>query len=233
MKVNPSKFTIIFGIRGRAGKQWLKRRIIKKKQERYVEMGSPGKPLHIPVKQQMVYLGIAVSYGQFEQQTLKYRHETASLQTTSPDQDSAFLTCALKATSNTALHCVCQIYFDVWIACDWIDKSWCSQTVHLRDEKHESSCQIPSHLTRESNEDLLQRIGVNSSLEYLAKLLNSRIEKLEDDECKPWFQKKLQEIKATGRRRCKKIIVLAGLHCQCTQAYTRLHVLHVGFTLLT
>ena len=80
MKVNPSNSTIIFGIRGRAGKQWLKRPIIKKKEEQYVEMGSAEKPVHIPVKQQMVYFGIVVSYGQFEQQTLKHRHKTATLQ---------------------------------------------------------------------------------------------------------------------------------------------------------
>ena len=80
MKVNPEKSTLILGLRGRSLRKWVKQRLFPRQKTRFVNLGTPTEPLQIPVQDKMVYLGVVVSYQQFELQTLQRRMRVATMQ---------------------------------------------------------------------------------------------------------------------------------------------------------
>ena len=66
MTVNPDKSAIIVGLRGHAGRQRIRKQQRRSQGRDVLDLGGTGKPLLIPVVTQMTYLGVVVSYGQFE-----------------------------------------------------------------------------------------------------------------------------------------------------------------------
>ena len=73
MSVHPEESQIVLRIRGRAAAKWIKQRQHRTPTGKVLDLGTPHVPIRIPVVCRMVYLGIVVSYGAFEQQTCLHR----------------------------------------------------------------------------------------------------------------------------------------------------------------
>ena len=179
MRVNPEKSTIIFGLRGRSFHKWLRKRLFSKQKQRRVNMGTPSEPLVIPVQDRMAYLGVVVSYQQFEMQTLqrimkvtnlqkhrlvKVLHSTRGLSL--KHRIRVYLAC-VRSTTMCGLHAI-------GVTPRGAARLSSVELRHLR-----APARSPVHITRERNQLLLARLGVTSSYDYLSKLLKGRIERVD------------------------------------------------------
>ena len=77
MKVNPSKSGIVLGVRGRHTKDFIQQHIQGPTDKPCLVIGIGAAALRIPIKQSMTYLGIEISYANFEQETLVSRLRVA------------------------------------------------------------------------------------------------------------------------------------------------------------
>ena len=77
MKVNPGKSGIVLGVRGHEALEFIQKHIQGTADNRCLVLGIGASELRIPIKQRMTYLGITVSYGNYEQETLDYRLRVA------------------------------------------------------------------------------------------------------------------------------------------------------------
>ena len=78
MVVNPQKSVVICSLFGRLSKQWCRNKIQKSARGYFLCVGPVHQPLRIPMQSSMVYLGVVVSYGTYELQTMKHRLQIAS-----------------------------------------------------------------------------------------------------------------------------------------------------------
>ena len=158
-------------------------------------MGTPSDPLATPVHDRMVYLGVVVSYHQFEMQTLQHRMKVANMQ-------KHRLVKVLRSARALSLNHWIRVYF----ACVRSTTMYGLRAggVAPRVAAHLSSFEIRRlralarssvRTTRESNEQLLQRLGVTSSLDYLSKMLEKRMERV-DVQTAEWFTLKMGELNA-------------------------------------
>ena len=72
MHVNPEKSTLIFGLRGRSLREWVKKRLFHRQKTRFVNLGTPTEPLQIPVQDKMVTLALSCPIS-----SLNFRHCSA------------------------------------------------------------------------------------------------------------------------------------------------------------
>ncbi|CAE7334464.1 unnamed protein product, partial [Symbiodinium microadriaticum] len=77
MCVNPLKSGVVLGVRGLKATELLNRHLQGKGDQQCLVIGLGKDELRIPVKTSMTYLGICVSYGNFEQETLSARLKVA------------------------------------------------------------------------------------------------------------------------------------------------------------
>ena len=147
--------------------------------QRHVNLGTPSDPLAIRAQDRMVYLGVVVSYHQFELRTLQHRMKVANTQKhrlvkvlhsaraiSLKHRIRDYLAC-IRSTTMYGLHAV-------GITPRVAARLSSFEIRHLR-----ALARSPAHITRESNKQLLERLGVTSSLVYLSKLLEKRIERVD------------------------------------------------------
>ena len=195
MKVNPDKSTLILGLRGRSLKKWVKKRLFHRQKTRYVNLGTPNEQLQIPIQDKMVYLGVIMSYQQFELQTLQHRMRVAIMQKhrlvkvlhsarmiSLKHRIRIYLAC-VRSTTMYGLHAVGVGQKVAARLCSFENR-------HLR-----AISRTPVHITRESTPQLFARLGITPTLEYLARFLSRRIPKV-DSQTAIWFTQKLEELHA-------------------------------------
>ncbi|CAE7342408.1 unnamed protein product, partial [Symbiodinium sp. CCMP2456] len=79
MKVNPSKSGVVLGVRGLQAKEFLSSHIQGPPAQHVLVIGIGRDWLRIPIQTSMTYLGITISYDNFEQETLDSRPEVLEL----------------------------------------------------------------------------------------------------------------------------------------------------------
>ena len=179
MQVIPEKSTLIFGLRGRSLRKWVKKKLFHRQKQRFVNLGTPNEPLQIPAQDRMVYLGVVMSYQQFELQTLQHRTQVA---TTQKHRLVKVLHSAriisLKHRIRVYLACIRSATMYVLHAVGIGQKAaarLCSLEIrHLR-----ALARSPAHITRESNSQLFTRLGITPTLDYLIRFLTRRIPKVD------------------------------------------------------
>ena len=73
MQVNPTKSSLLLGLRGSLADKWLKRHVLRNKAgERHLRYG-PALGDSIPIVPSFVYLGVVISYSNFEDLTIRHR----------------------------------------------------------------------------------------------------------------------------------------------------------------
>ena len=78
MVANADKSSVIMGIRGTSARKWIQSHQVARNGQKFVNFGLPSAPLLVPSVKQFGYLGVQVSYGAFEMQTLLFRQQAAS-----------------------------------------------------------------------------------------------------------------------------------------------------------
>ena len=73
MCVNPDKSKLLFKASGRQLAKWLKQRTVKKHGGKYVQIGTPFSQIQVGLSQTLTYLGVVLSFDNFELQTMRHR----------------------------------------------------------------------------------------------------------------------------------------------------------------
>ena len=188
MKVNPTKSVLVIRVKGRAAKSWIKQRVLKKKKQVLINLGTVSDPLLIPLADRTVYLGVVISYSNFEMQTVQHRIQVSSMHRqrlikilhssrTIDFQHRLRLYCAC-ARSSTAygVHAV-------GFTSKSLNRLQQYEIRHFR-----ASARSPVHLTREPNDVFLRRQPIQ---EYFRKLLQGRIKKCQNESIQQHFAKVL------------------------------------------
>ena len=191
MVVNSDKSSVILGLRGNHAKRWIRTHIVARAGKRCLNFGIPGDPLCIPMVDSFVYLGVVVSYRQFEQQTLQHRIQAASA-------NRARLNKVLHSKQLAVRRRVC-----LYVSCVRSSLMYGLHAVGLTesvlrklesvDARHlRSVARSPVHLTHESNTALRKRLKVASPMQALAASLEKRINTCADNS----FQEVLRNLRS-------------------------------------
>ena len=180
MVVNSDKSSVVIGLKGSQAKRWIRRHTVAKAGCKCIDFGVPGDPLCIPMVESFVYLGIVVTYKQFELLSLQHRVKTASANRARLNKLLHSKQLALRRRVSLYLSCVrSTLLFGlhvVGLTDATLKKLEAVDAKHLR-----SIARSPVHLTRESNHVLRTRLGVRSPARELHSLLQRRV-RLHSDE---------------------------------------------------
>ena len=188
MVVNPEKSAIIVGLRGHAGRQWIRKRQRRSQGRAVLDLGSPGAPLLIPKVSEMTYLGVVVSYGSFEKQTLAHRLKVAAM-SRQRLQKILHSSHALSLRCRTSLYLTCvrapAMYglYAVGLTQDVMYRLGVFEARHVR-----ALAKSPVHITRESTSALYARLKISTPTQDLQQLVQRRIQVVQHDSARDWFQ---------------------------------------------
>ena len=73
MCVNPDKSKLLFKASGRQLAKWLTQRTVKKHGNKFVQIGTPFSQIQVGLSQTLTYLGVVLSFDNFELQTMRHR----------------------------------------------------------------------------------------------------------------------------------------------------------------
>ena len=195
MQVNPEKSTLIFGLRGRSLRKWVKKRLFHRQKTRLVNWGTPTEPLQIPVQDKMVYLGVVMSYQQFELQTLQRRMKVATVQKRRLVKVlHSARAISLKHRIRVCLACVRSMTM-YGLHAVGVGQKAAVRLCSFENRRLRALARSPVHITRESTSQLFARLGITPTLEYLTRFLSRRIPKV-DPQTAQWFTQKLAELQA-------------------------------------
>ena len=161
MRVNPDKSAIVIGLRGHAGRQWVRKHLRRVQGREVLDLGIPGKPLLIPKVQQMTYLGVVVSYGSFEKQTLAHRLKVAAmnrqrLQKILHSSRVLSVRHRLRLLPYMPFALLLRMVYMQWVSTtDVLYRLGVFEVRHVR-----AIAKSPVHITRESTSELYARLGV-------------------------------------------------------------------------
>ena len=179
MQVNPEKSSILLRFTGSQLKKWLKSRVKQVQGQQHLSLGTPFKPVNIPMTQCLDYLGVKLSLGNFEDLTLKKRKQAAR---GSVMRLSKFLFSrkglSLKHRVRMYITCVRSSLL-YGISGVGITKKGLLEMRRFEIKHLRAIAKSPRHLSHESNADLYERLGIKECGEALKHLVQNRIESLE------------------------------------------------------
>ena len=160
MVVNPQKSVVICSLFGRLSKQWCRNRIQKSARGYFLCVGPVHQPLRIPIQSSMVYLGVVVSYGNYELQTMKHRLRIANCSRQ-----------RLIRILHSSRHLTIKQRLEMYMACVRSSAIYGLPAVGFTtaslnllrtfEQKHiRAMAKSPVHLTRETTSELYLRLGI-------------------------------------------------------------------------
>ena len=168
MVANADKSSVIMGIRGTSARKWIQSHQVVRNGQKFVNFGLPSAPLLVPSVKQFGYLGVQVSYGAFEMQTLLFRQQAASANRARLVRILHHRQLALRRRVSLYLSCVrSSLIFGLHATLRKLDAT---DSRHLR-----AIAKSPSHITKESTTALRLRLRVQSPEEAIVALLRRRI----------------------------------------------------------
>ncbi|CAE7411829.1 unnamed protein product [Symbiodinium sp. CCMP2592] len=173
MSVNELKSRLVIKLVGSEAKTWMRKHVLTTKDGRFLQVGTPTAPILIPVAPMLTYLGVVVSFDNYEQQTCQFRLQAARQvrQRLVRFLHSSSLPIRLRVQLYIA--CVrCSMLYGihaVGVTAATIRKLEAADARYVR-----AIAKSPVHLTREANSNLRHRLKVNSIPEAISKLLKGR-----------------------------------------------------------
>ena len=189
MQIHPDKCTVIFTYRGTL-KETVRDRFTRVTSTgRVFRFRHRGSLIEIPMQTQADYLGTVISYGSFEDLTLDRRIQKAN---------QAYWRLHRILNSKRALSLRCRLR--LWSTVIWSTLSFgldCCGLTRAGQRKLQSLCMkhiractaSPSHIFRVTDEELLQRHGLQRPLDILIKVMaseNTPASNLDTDQDKLW-----------------------------------------------
>ena len=236
MKVNPSKSGIVLGVRGRHAKDFIQQHIQGPTDKPCLVIGIGAAALRIPIKQSMTYLGIEISYANFEQETLVSRLRVAQA---TRCRLSKVLSARRYLTQSQRVHlyilCVrsAALYGlgAVGLQQSGVRKLLQFETRHLR-----AIVRSPVHLTKESTAHLYQRLRLSMPAQQILSILQRKLKTLANKPQlhKEWIQTRvgrLLELLQLQRAGLREVSTVQELACPtCGQYFSTLKDLRMHHT---
>ena len=196
MQVNPLKSGIILGVKGQQGRSYLFQHVHGPTGSRKLVLGPPRQQLVIPVHEYMTYLGIQISYTNFEDATLDSRLAVAQLtrgRLIKVLHARRYLQLRKRLQSYTLCVRTAALYglTSTGVTAAGLRRLHTFEVKHIR-----AIARSPVHLTRESTVQLYQRLRLLSPGDHLQKLTKSRIKALSQlqDPALTQFQQRHEEL---------------------------------------
>ena len=179
MVVNPGKSELVYTCAVPAIKRLLHQRKVTQRGTEYVDLGSIGSPLLIKLCSQLTYLGVIVSYTDFELATARFRCSEAET-----------VRQRLRKILHDARHLSLRRRIQIYHACGRASMTYgiLAAGITTSSLRHLCVCNIkhmralskaPVHLHFEPTVDLLARLKAPTVPEFLLKLANRRLQKAE------------------------------------------------------
>ena len=176
MTVNASKSRLLLSLRGGVAKRWLRCKRHRTPTGHIISLGMPAEPICIPHVDSATYLGVELSLDSYELRSCRLRLKLAGgirqrllklLHTPGlglRTRLTMYVAC-VRSSTQYGLHAVGLT-------------SHTSRLLDQRDARYlRAISRSPSHITRESTDELRRRLKVASPLQALCKMLNRRAEK--------------------------------------------------------
>ena len=244
MCVNPLKSGVVLGVRGSKATELLHKHLQGKRDEQCLVIGFGKGELRIPVKTSMTYLGICVSYGNFEQETLSVRLKVAQA-----------TRCRLSKVLSAHRYLTQQQRIHLYVLCVRSAALYglgavgmtvsCLRKLQIFEVKHvRAIVRSPVHLTRETTAHLYQRLKLRMPTQQLLDVLRKRASRLrQDDLHKQWIRERsgwMQELLLLQTAGLEPVPVVQEIACPTCgqyfptlqamrQHHTRIHKIRVQF----
>ena len=178
MKVNPLKSVVVCSLQGRLSKQWCRQKIQKSSRGVFLCLGPVHDQIRIPIQSSMVYLGVVVSYGNYELQTMQHRLQIARA-------SRQRLIKILHSSQHLGVHKRLELY----MACVRSSAIYgvnavghTSASLNLLrtfEQKHvRAIARSPSHVSRETTAALYLRLGIKEPDVALLSILEAQCKHL-------------------------------------------------------
>ena len=189
MVVNSDKSSVVIGLKGSYAKRWLREHTVSRSGRKCIDFGVPGDSLCIPQVESFTYLGVIVSYKQYELQTLLHRIQAASANRARLNKLLHSRQIATKRRVSLYLSCIRSTLLFGLYAVGVTDSVL--RRLEAADARHvRSVARSPVHLTHESNESLRRRLGISGPARDLIRLVDRRAKVCSD----PGFTAALAEL---------------------------------------
>ena len=244
MCVNPLKSGVVLGVRGLKATELLNRHLQGKGDQQCLVIGLGKDELRIPVKTSMTYLGICVSYGNFEQETLSARLKVAQA-----------TRCRLSKVLSAHRYLTQQQRIHLYVLCVRSAALYglgavgltipCLRKLQIFEVKHiRAIVRSPVHLTRETTAHLYKRLKLQMPTQQLYDVLRNRASRLRvPDVHKQWisercgWMKELLLLQTTGLEPVPVVQEIACPTCgqyfptlqAMRQHHTRTHKIRMQF----
>ncbi|CAE7822925.1 jockey\pol [Symbiodinium sp. CCMP2592] len=168
MVANAEKSSVVLGLRGSLARKWIKLHTVMRAGKTCINFGTPNKPLLIPRVSAFGYLGVQVSYGAFESQTLACRQQAASANRMRLAKLLHSKRIALKRRLSLYLSCVRSSLLFGLHATGFTEAVL--RRLDALDSRHlRAIAHSPAHITHESTLSLRKRLKVSSPAEALTE----------------------------------------------------------------
>ena len=177
MVVNESKSAFIIRLGGTHGAKWLKEHLRIIDGKKVIQLSHGLRNITVPVVKQVKYLGVMVSYFDFEMASVRYRLQAAGVarqRLARAIHSSRYLGLAQRLQIYEA--CVRTTLLYGVSVMKLLEKA--VTALHRRDVKYvRAVAKSPFHITREATSTLLDRLQIKSVVEILARATTSPVVK--------------------------------------------------------
>ncbi|CAE7271258.1 unnamed protein product [Symbiodinium sp. KB8] len=191
MRVNPLKSGVVLGVRGLQATELLKKHLHGTGDKLCLVIGIGKGELRIPVKTSMQYLGICVSYDNFEQETLTARLKVAQA---TRSRLSKVLSARRYLTQQQRIHLyvLCVRSATLYGLGAVGMTSACLRKLQIFEVKHiRAIVRSPVHLTRETTAHLYKRLRLRLPAQQLHDMLRNRARHVRADAShKQWISQR-------------------------------------------
>ncbi|CAE7647723.1 unnamed protein product [Symbiodinium sp. CCMP2456] len=174
MQVNADKSKFVYKIDGGPLRRWFDKRYSVKGHEHFLNMGKPFQPLLLRVDDRIDYLGVVMSYDNFEEQSLNKRLQAARANLARLSKH-LFARRGLSLRHRVSLYRVCVRSAALYglASVGLPDKG--HQTLQRFEIKHiRAIAKSPGHITHEANAELYQRLECTPVVDALQAQLQNR-----------------------------------------------------------
>ena len=174
MNVSADKTVALLALAGADAPKLMKTYTERTPKGRFLKIAHPTHPVQLPLKQQHTYLGVIISYKSFERYTLQHRQQ---LSWQAFHRLRKFLTnekLPLKKRVQLWQSCVFTI-MSYGLAATGLDPSWATKLRGAVMRQLRITTRSLGHLTHETNDSLLHRLGLLDPVQHVQRMCHNRI----------------------------------------------------------
>ena len=174
MQISTDKTVVLLLLGGRSVKQALQGRVLRVKTDRWLQIPTIAGAIKLPIRKEHTYLGTIIGYGKFERSAVSYRVQQA--RHTFNRLHGILISKALPLSTRVRLWLSCVGSVLLYsLPATMLDTNSASMLRTQVVKQLRRVARSPAHITHESNQSLLDRLGTPDVTEYLAELTRQRV----------------------------------------------------------